>query len=443
MNKITDKNKRIFIKCLGILIQPATLLIGGPGTQLVAQGSIYALSDILTSGAKSIPDLDTVLSNTKENIKQDVMQILDVVDNEKGLYKSEDFDTAKIASRLSNEWCVKHEGQYTDSDAHEIQMAILKYLDEVQRWELNNTAYLQGVLRDHSDKIQDLQYRVEMNEHAIQMMRKCDWEKGADLPHQSFTELETEVALSQEIDIQELFWRAGKLWYDDMRKPGARFHNLDIVEQILPSGTDEPAKSEHSFPFKATDTNDKIIQCSRFSELLRKNNSLDHKTHLILVGEGGSGKTTTLMSAMKDTYDNRDKYEGEQVVPLFLELSQVPDSRQCHAYDGESSSVIHRMIYAQLMQPIRKKTRSDLFRECMNEENSIAKDTVYEYLKSSEEKDIKYAFLLDGLNEVSTETFETAYEQWSALGRILMEIEEIANNHPNVILILNNSPILR
>ena len=79
----------------------------------------------------------------------------------------------------------------------------------------------------------------------------------------------------------------------------------------------------------------------------------------------------------------------------------------------------------------------------LNEENSIAKDTVYEYLKSSEEKDIKYAFLLDGLNEVSTETFETAYEQWSALGRILMEIEEIANNHPNVILILNNSPILR
>ena len=60
--------------------------------------------------------------------------------------------------------------------------------------------------------------------------------------------------------IPELFWNAGKLWYEEMRKPGARFYNLKIVEQILPSGTNEPTKSEYNFPFKATDANEKNIQ---------------------------------------------------------------------------------------------------------------------------------------------------------------------------------------
>ena len=88
MKRISDKNKKIFIKCLGIIVQPATLLLPAPGAQLLAQGAIYAVSDKLIDSDKPIPDIDTVLSATKENIKQDAILILDQFDNKRELYEN-------------------------------------------------------------------------------------------------------------------------------------------------------------------------------------------------------------------------------------------------------------------------------------------------------------------------------------------------------------------
>ena len=126
------------------------------------------------------------------------------------------------------------------------------------------------------------------------------------------------------LPIPNMFWEAGKYWYEEVRKPGARFHSLDIVNHILPSAEDKPAESEYSFPFRASDTNENNIQCSRFSELLLDKNSVYHQGNFMLIGEGGIGKTTTLMSAMQDVYEGKEKYKGESVIPLFIELSLSP-----------------------------------------------------------------------------------------------------------------------
>ena len=230
------------------------------------------------------------------------------------------------------------------------------------------------------------------------------------------------------------FWNAGKMWYEEARKPGARFHSLDIVNKILPSAEDKPAESEYSFSFRATDTNENAIQCSRFSELLRDKNSVYHRGHFMLIGEGGIGKTTTLMSAMQDSYKEKESYKGESVIPLFVELSLAPDSQDSHAYDGISSSVIHRLIYAMLQEKDSKKDHTDFLRECMNEESSIAKDTVRTLLTSVAGDETRYVLLIDGLNEVSSEPFTG--RRSSAQGRILQEIKEIIERYSNVTVIL-------
>ena len=234
--------------------------------------------------------------------------------------------------------------------------------------------------------------------------------------------------------VPELFWNAGKTWYKEVRKPGSRFHSLDIVNHILPSAENKPAESEYCFPFRATDTNENTIQCARFSELLQDKNSIYHQGHFMLIGEGGIGKTTTLMSAMQDAYEDKDTYKGEQVIPLFIELSLSPDSQDSHAYDGTSSSVIHRLIYAMLQRKDSKKDHSDLLRECMNDGSSIARDTVRELLVAATDDERRYVLLIDGLNEVSPEPFtgRSSSAQW----RILQEIREIIEKYPNVTVIL-------
>ena len=239
---------------------------------------------------------------------------------------------------------------------------------------------------------------------------------------------------SRSQSIPKMFWEAGKHWYEDVRKPGARFHSLNIVNHILPSAENAPSESEYSFPFRAMDTNDITIQCSRFSELLLDQDSIYHKGHFMLIGEGGIGKTTTLMSAMQDVYDGKEKYSGESVIPLFIELSLSPDSQDSHAYDGISSTVIHRLIYAMLQQVESKKDRSDLFRECMNVPSNIAKEFVRELLDCTAEEEIRYVLLVDGLNEVSAEPFTGRSS--SAQGRILQEIKEIIERYTNITVIL-------
>ena len=228
-----------------------------------------------------------------------------------------------------------------------------------------------------------------------------------------------------------LFWNAGKAWYDDMRAPGARFYSMAIVDYILPSGATEPERSEYKFPFRASDTNEQTVECKRFSELLHKKGSVYHKGHFMLVGEGGIGKTTTLMSAMQDTYEGGEFHGDESIIPLFVELSLAPDSQDSPAYAGTSSTAVHRLIYAALMKTWSHKSRSSILFECMNDRSNIAKDTVRAYLQSATEDSTRYVFLVDGLNEVSPEPFKD-HRSSSAQERILHEIEQMVDEYKDL-----------
>ena len=316
-----------------------------------------------------------------------------------------------------NEYARYATGKMLDAINKEIESdGILTLLKEIKK--------LQKDGRDRTDTLEDVFFEL-----FNQILKRLD-----EIKENLFLTGEKTV---EQLSVPERFWNAGKAWYEDSRRPGARFHSLDIVDYILPSATDrleDPAGYEYSFSFKASDTDGNMIQCSRFSDLLRDKNSEYHQGHFMLVGEGGIGKTTTLMSVMYDGYDKKESYNGEPVIPLFVELSLSPDSQDSPAYDGTSSTVIHRLIYAMLLQKDSTMDHDDLMRECMNDESNIAKYKVRELLSSENGEGTRYALLLDGLNEVSAEPFEN--KSSSAQRRVLEEILEISSEYPDVTVIL-------
>ena len=87
-------------------------------------------------------------------------------------------------------------------------------------------------------------------------------------------------------------------------------------------------------------------------------------------------------------------------------------------------------IYAMLQRKESRKDHSDLLRECMNDENSIARDTVHELLTSVTGDETRYVLLIDGLNEVSPEPFtgRSSSAQWRILQEIREIIEEVRKN---------------
>lgn len=172
MKKQSDVIMRIFIKCLAVLVQPATLILSNPGAQLVSQGIIYALADKIADRDIPFPDINTVLSNRKENIRNDVALILDLFEIKNEMSGCSSFDIEKISSCITDQWIDNHRCQYSDDDAHEIKTAIREYLNEVQKWNLDNKSYLQGVLREYNNSIQQLKDVVDKHEDGLKRMQK-------------------------------------------------------------------------------------------------------------------------------------------------------------------------------------------------------------------------------------------------------------------------------
>lgn len=244
--------------------------------------------------------------------------------------------------------------------------------------------------------------------------------------------------VSSSVTLYESLWIAGKCWYENIRKPGARFYSLNIVDSILPGYDLYVQSTPLSFPFSVIDDRGNSIRKDHVIDLINTEDT-DSPKRIVIIGEGGIGKTTSLMSIMTQIYENNYNYANTPIIPLFIELSMAPDTNDCPAYDGNSSTVIHRILYAMTKRPVYEGEWEDLLRMCLYDTTDIAKEEVSKWLQM-DHGSRKVVLLLDGVNEISFEDLDG--RGLSAQKRILNEIENIVKNSPDVYVIVTSRNIL-
>ena len=79
----------------------------------------------------------------------------------------------------------------------------------------------------------------------------------------------------------------------------------------------------------------------------------ENKDHIYLIGQGGIGKTTSLLHIMKEAYEGRSYIENCQI-PLYVSLSTAPDTAG-ELYKGGRSTFIKRAVYSRFVKTEQSK----------------------------------------------------------------------------------------
>lgn len=205
-------------------------------------------------------------------------------------------------------------------------------------------------------------------------------------------------------------WEAIRQDYLSLRREGARFANLSILSSLLPHGYVLPP---HFTEYGITEHGH--VQPLRVLLDEYENH------HVSIIGEGGIGKTTSLMKIMEAVYET--EYNENIVVPVFIELNQCTEQiGQWYSTRSKKTNFITRYIATRIQS-------------CELDEVSIemlAKIEA-EFLKQGK---TKYLILLDGFNEVSREKAIGKHGTANTYVRELLNNEIMAvMNYPNVRII--------
>lgn len=232
-------------------------------------------------------------------------------------------------------------------------------------------------------------------------------------------------------------WYAAHRWYENSCNCGGRFSSLRIDETIMPCTSTNRAHAD--LPIRVFAGERKTDS----KPLLKALSDTDG--HLCLIGQGGIGKTTALMHIMKRAYDKSEYVENAQI-PIFVELSYAPDSASGQIYVNGKSTFIRRAIFRQVRAERSFRIFDDTEVETLTDLFGLPYDfavrPIVDLLRQKSPAP-EYLLLLDGLNEVSTQTIEatlddggktkaTVYEM--IRGEILWLIE----NCPNVRIVLTS-----
>lgn len=189
-------------------------------------------------------------------------------------------------------------------------------------------------------------------------------------------------------------WNAGHKWLEKAGKIGSKFYNLSIVDALLPEARYAAGKSRESLPIFVSEYKEDPMP------LIHKISSTEG--HLLLVGQGGIGKTTSLVKVMEDAYKNRE-YSNNTKIPLLVELASAPDVYGAYYKNGKST-FIRRSIFHQLNSQRRMKGSARYAGEPMDDAFYMDTETaVYPIndLFGKQTDTPEYILMLDGLNEVS------------------------------------------
>lgn len=228
-------------------------------------------------------------------------------------------------------------------------------------------------------------------------------------------------------------WNAGHRWLEESKKAGGRFSALDINAALFPNAAkrEEENRRRRRFPIYVQSSPQSAKNRKPLMDALAENTD-----HIYLIGQGGIGKTTTLVHIMNEAYGDGKAYEESCQIPLFVSLSSAPDTYGT-LYEGGKSTFIRRAIYKQVREDRTAKKVSKQEVSKLDEAFTIDPETAVTPivdLLSRQTAAPEYLLLLDGLNEVSRNQIEEAGR--SVIQMILREINWLITECPNVRLII-------
>lgn len=170
-------------------------------------------------------------------------------------------------------------------------------------------------------------------------------------------------------------------YYDSLRAINGRFHHLNIVDMIIP---------ESKFVYSNTKLNGKYDMPLRESiNILWKESCW----HALIIGEGGMGKTVSLISLWKEFLGKTDRQQCP--VPLFIELSE---------YNTIHEEEKVNFIIKQIGRCYLKKMHLTY-----EEENALW-DIIKTPITIKQTKIPSVILFLDGFNEITSEKDELLIE---------------------------------
>ncbi len=224
-------------------------------------------------------------------------------------------------------------------------------------------------------------------------------------------------------------WNAAHRWFEESREKGGRFAALDINSSLFPNAEkseSEPTSRDFPIYVHSGDSTKKTPLMQALAE---------NKDHIYLIGQGGIGKTTSLLHIMKEAYEGRSYTENCQI-PLYVSLSTAPDTAG-ELYKGGRSTFIKRAVYKQVREDrtVKRVTKMELAQ--LDEAFTIDPETAVNpiidiFTKESDAPE--YLLLLDGLNEVSRTYIEESNR--TVIDMIKLEINELMEKCPNVRVIV-------
>ncbi len=236
-------------------------------------------------------------------------------------------------------------------------------------------------------------------------------------------------------------WYGAHRWLKSSKREGGRFHSLNIEESILPlaNESDKDKKKSVSLEHLA-----KVwLKESPGKEMPLLETVMNTNDNLYLIGEGGIGKTTSLMQIMESAYEGKD-YDESDIVPIFIELSFAPDSNYGEIYSGGESTFIRRSVFRQIRTDENLRQVTQVQVDDIQDIFSLPYKTAVEPVNRvlcEEDKSPEYLLLLDGMNEVSTLTIkdeEHHIDSCVVYQMITAEIAFLAEKCPNVRIILTS-----
>lgn len=216
--------------------------------------------------------------------------------------------------------------------------------------------------------------------------------------------------------LSERIWKGSQRAFLQSHTEGSRFHDLNIIERLLPKGY----VSEKIFKLRGKDEEGDIRS---LKDICSEDNS-----DIAVMGEGGIGKTTFLQQLLEDEFWNNNKesakYRTGRPVPIFIELRRCPAMiKDWYEDQYKKTNFITRYIGQMI-------------------ENHCSLDAVSPETLLSIEKELQrvssngspqYLLLLDGFNEVSISGKGTSQSCRALLSNEIMILH--GQEYPNVRII--------
>lgn len=178
--------------------------------------------------------------------------------------------------------------------------------------------------------------------------------------------------------LHNALWDASRKAYTISKHHGNRF-SYDIIDRLLPHGT----IPKLSAPIVGTTESGRsapiVDLCKETTE------------HIAIIGNGGTGKTTSLRKLMDDTFSKETAYSSDIQIPFFIELNQCPTDIHGWYVDSLGKTNFLTRYVACLLENHTSlhEVRPDVL-------SGIEK----EFQRIPDNGKPRYLLLLDGFNEV-------------------------------------------